>query len=404
MSCDGWTCHKIGRQHTLLRKESEDEHASPGDRDDASQRDDASHRDDCGPSTKRRRRSSSRAVTVTDTQTDTQEDSLTPGWVWTEDTKPLPLLHPANTRCRVVCGEKNDEYTVNLLWHAYRAASRRAGLELRETSVFRAKVKDAVKNYRERYADLMALRVVRGELSLHRVRLFVSDQRQQELNHLLSYRIQPVESDVYTRVKNLWAATKEMGVQSITGINGEAGLWKLSSVLNTVLCNEMLSSALSCPVREGCFAVQFDKRYFHKKIRQAPTKHEQLMNVLSFLNINAPGSDNRNKIRLPSADHDTVTVILYNTDRAVVERHVHTLNCLHEMETGYGNGHVMHVCDVHDMTIRCMIDAGARIGRSLTGKTGQTLEIASFKHMRGLWESVVCNAFPTLALLRRTSE
>ena len=37
---------------------------------------------------------------------------------------------------------------------------------------------------------------------------------------------------------------------------------------------------------------------------------------------------------------------------------------------------------VHDMTIRCMIDAGARIGRSLTGKTGQTLEIASFKHMR----------------------
>ena len=270
-----------------------------------------------------------------------------------------------------MCGEKNDEYTVNLLWHAYRAASRRAGLELRETSVFRAKVKDAVKNYRERYADLMALRVVRGELSLHRVRLFVSDQRQQELNHLLSYRIQPVESDVYTRVKNLWAATKKMGVQSITGINGEAGLWKLSSVLNTVLCNEMLSSALSCPVREGCFAVHFDKRYFHKKIRQVPsaTKHEQLMNVLSFLNINTPGSDNRNKIRLPSADHDTVTVILYNTDRAVVERHVHTLNCLHEMETGYGSAVPVKVTDVHDITIRCMIDAGARIGRSLTGKT-----------------------------------
>jgi hypothetical protein len=296
-----------------------------------------------------------------------------------------------------VCGEKNDAYTVNLLWHAYRTAAQRAGLELRETTVFRAKVKDAVKNYRERYADLMALRVVRGELSLHRVRLFVADQRQQELNHLLNYRIQPVESDIYTRVKNLWKATRKMGVESITGINGEAGLWKLSSVLNTVLCNDMLSSALSCPVRQDCFAVQFNKSYFGKKIAQAPTKHEQLMNVLSFLNIVAPGSDNRNKIRLPSAEHDTVTVILYNTSRDVVDRHVQTLNRLHEMETG-GCGNVpIKLTDVHDMTIRCMIDAGARIGRSLTGKTGQTLEIASFKWMRGLWESVVCNAFPTLA-------
>ncbi len=64
-----------------------------------------------------------------------------------EPLSPAPLLaalvrapHFVPLRADGRARGKNDEYTVNLLWHAYRAASRRAGLELRETSVFRAKV------------------------------------------------------------------------------------------------------------------------------------------------------------------------------------------------------------------------------------------------------------------------
>jgi hypothetical protein len=57
---------------------------------------------------------------------------------------------------------------------------------------------------------------------------------------------------------------------------------------------------------------------------------------------------------------------------------------------------LIEIKPVFDLTVRCMIDAGARIGRIMTRVSGQTIELLSFKGMRGMTENIVCNAFPVL--------
>jgi hypothetical protein len=414
MSCggDAMSCSKVGSRHVLTPASTPGGRLqpTPGLALEAVARDAANP-----PRSKRARRHS--GSSTSEAQADSEQfqldsEQLQLGaenggkgklWVWEEDDKPLPTLHPDNDGCRVVCsGTKNDRYTVDLLWHAYRIAAKRSGIELRENFELRARVKTAAEKYRESYADMMALRVVRGELSLTRVRSFVSDQRHNELNHLLSFRIQPSLNSVVDRVRALRLATRSLGVKTIRGINGEAGLWPVSSILNTVLCNEMLRRAVQCPIRTDCLAIQFDARYFRACVPQEDSEGEQIQHVLRFLNVPSPGADSRNLIRLPSERSSTVTVILFNVGREHLEEQLRIRNQLHVTCPWTGAGDkpdqpVIALKDVYDMTVRCMIDAGARIGRTITGKTGQTLEIVSLKWMRGLWESVVCNAFPSLA-------
>ena len=385
MSIPGTTCYKLGREYTVLPVvEDMGGGAATG----------AHGVEQDGPAQPLRKRQARRSGNDADGDgwgDDDRADDVLDGWHWPHDRHALPPIHAKNSAVAVVKGDADDDYVVDLLRYAYQTAAKRANVKER------SKVEAAVVDYRSRTADLMALRVVRGDLSLTRVRTFISESRQQQLNHLMEYRLLPTLEEVSSAVKAILEAAASLGVRSIEGINGEGGYWSVRNVLTHVLTHAQLQPLLQPPTRTDCFALRVDGEFFSRisfletgemMDEEAMPKTQQIRMLLRHLGL-LDFCHADNSISELSAC-GKYTVILFNVDRTLVDRVVNQRN---EIE----HSTVMETCDVLDLIMRCMIDAGARIGRTINGITGQTIELLSFKHMRGLAENLICNAFPVLA-------
>ena len=374
------TCQIVGTEHTLSLSATSSVSASSATSSVSASSDE--------PVTKRSRRSSSGKAAVgqsgeVSAAASGGEVVAVSEWLNLNDDKALPPIHANNMPVRIACSDaKDDAYTVSILRHAYVRAAAAAG------NSQQSPVEVAVKNYRGQLADIMALRIVRHETSLRRLKQAIGEQHGEGLNHLLGYRIQPTYDEVrYDRIERLWSQVREVGISSIEGYSGdEAGQWLPSSILKFVLGDEHLRPCIDIPVIANATSLAFNAAYFEELFGLGWSEVDYLRLVVRQVS-NAPSVHTRNSIQ---HNGDEVIVTLFGLDRTTIETRVEALNV--------GQPTPVITChDVHDLTVRCMIDAGARMGLSTSGKTGQTIELLSFKHMHSMWESVVCNCFPVLA-------
>ena len=102
--------------------------------------------------------------------------------------------------------------------------------------------------YRERMTVILAARVMRKELSWATLRRDISEQRTDDLNHLMGVRIFPT----VVAVRAVWEQifikiAHTAGVEILVGKNGEVGYWPLRKIISYFLSDADLRSCVTTP-------------------------------------------------------------------------------------------------------------------------------------------------------------
>ena len=183
-------------------------------------------------------------------------------------------------------------------------------------------------------------------------------------------RIEPTEQmvrDVLSSIKRV--LEEDVTVETLYGKTGEAGYWPPKNIIEYMLKSDDLRGCCEFePVPNAIFV-------------HTGAEVEQVLADLGF------GLDDVDVERTVRFDKDGLSHIAIFFDDSNNVKKAHAAAGKKGWESQ----------DVMDMTVRGLIDGGARAGSRRAGGTGQTIDGLSFKAMVGMTNALVPNFFPMLA-------
>jgi hypothetical protein len=275
------------------------------------------------------------------------------------------LYHGFHSQAEAVAAAENTMSLAQAVLEQERKAAPPAAIQSQQRVAAEAR--------RRKMALHWASRIIRKQMTLTAYRGMLSDQHKDGLNYLHGDRVEPTYKEVSLIIQEIHTQMGLMlDIRSATlPDTGEAGIMMPSSVLAYVLRDKELLSCCKFPIVPNAVAILTgvgDCPNLSEALKNLAIDHEDPADVLDMTKsfVNGPQ-----------------VVLYFKEGPTVVDR-------VQELTDSEWKPEHWEVAPVLQLQLRCLIDAGARLGRWM-GTTGQCLEIMSLKALEGFENNLVEN-------------